>query len=112
MFKVPNTPCAPRHAQLQHLGPVYNRSDDPEATLGGNVDSEKAKRSSEGRHGDAMSGITDAAEGNLDENDIYPEGGLKAWSVVLGSFLLLFSALGTFNIIGLWFVPNVNHWKD
>ena len=113
MFKVPtneDTPRAPRHAQLHKLGPVCNRNDDSEATLGGDVVSEKARQSSEERHGDGMSGITDAVDGgkgNLDENDNYPEGGLKAWSVALGSFFLLFSGLGIMNTIGLWFVSTL-----
>lgn len=34
-----------------------------------------------------------------DEDDDYPEGGLKAWLVVLGSWLALFSALGLMNTL-------------
>ena len=39
-----------------------------------------------------------------DENEEFPEGGLKAWSVVLGSFFALFSALGMMNTIGTYVV--------
>ena len=39
-------------------------------------------------------------EGLVDNNEIYPEGGLKAWSVVLGAFCLLFAGLGLMNTIG------------
>ncbi|KAJ5130959.1 uncharacterized protein N7515_006998 [Penicillium bovifimosum] len=44
---------------------------------------------------DPMSRVTTDAEGNT-----YPEGGLEAWLVVLGSFLGLFGSLGLVNTIG------------
>lgn len=40
-------------------------------------------------------------QSSVDENDKYPEGGLQAWLVVLGSFCLLFAALGIMNTIGM-----------
>jgi MFS family permease len=46
-------------------------------------------------HRDPMSRVTTDAEGNT-----YPEGGLEAWLVVLGSFLGLFGSLGLLNTIG------------
>ena len=36
-----------------------------------------------------------------DENEEYPEGGWKAWSVVLGSFFASFSVIGTMNTSGM-----------
>ncbi|KAK1446075.1 major facilitator superfamily transporter [Colletotrichum melonis] len=36
------------------------------------------------------------------EEETYPEGGLRAWSVVLGSWLALFSALGIMNSIAIF----------
>ncbi|KAJ5436111.1 Major facilitator superfamily domain general substrate transporter [Penicillium cf. griseofulvum] len=44
---------------------------------------------------DPVSRVTTDAEGNT-----YPEGGLEAWLVVLGSFLGLFGSLGLVNTIG------------
>jgi MFS family permease len=44
---------------------------------------------------DPMSRVTTDAEGNT-----YPEGGLEAWLVVLGTFLGLFGSLGLVNTIG------------
>ncbi|KAJ5551578.1 hypothetical protein N7535_000477 [Penicillium sp. DV-2018c] len=44
---------------------------------------------------DPMSRVTTDPEGNT-----YPEGGLEAWLVVLGSFLGLFGSLGLVNTIG------------
>ncbi|KAJ6171835.1 hypothetical protein N7470_000902 [Penicillium chermesinum] len=44
---------------------------------------------------DPMSRVTTDPEGN-----IYPEGGLQAWLVVLGSFLGMFASLGLVNTIG------------
>ncbi|OQE46958.1 hypothetical protein PENCOP_c001G06714 [Penicillium coprophilum] len=44
---------------------------------------------------DPISRVTTDAEGNT-----YPEGGLEAWLVVLGSFLGLFGSLGLVNTIG------------
>ena len=41
------------------------------------------------------------AEGVVDDDENYPEGGLKAWSVVLGSFCLLFAGLGIMNSTGV-----------
>ncbi|KAJ5103353.1 hypothetical protein N7532_003882 [Penicillium argentinense] len=46
-------------------------------------------------HRDPVSRVTTDAEGNT-----YPEGGLEAWLVVLGSFLGLFGSLGLVNTIG------------
>ncbi|KAL3472213.1 major facilitator superfamily domain-containing protein [Aspergillus californicus] len=46
-------------------------------------------------HRDTMSRVTTDADGNT-----YPEGGLKAWLVVLGCFLGLFASLGLVNTIG------------
>ncbi|KAJ5693176.1 hypothetical protein N7462_002599 [Penicillium macrosclerotiorum] len=46
-------------------------------------------------HRDPVSRVTTDDEGN-----IYPEGGLEAWLVVLGSFLGLFGSLGLVNTIG------------
>ncbi|RMJ21442.1 Monocarboxylate transporter [Aspergillus sp. HF37] len=43
----------------------------------------------------SMSRVTTDAEGNT-----YPEGGLRAWLVVFGSFMGLFGALGLLNTIG------------
>ena len=48
--------------------------------------------------GDAGGGIE---RGLVDDNEIFPEGGLKAWSVVLGSFCLLFASLGIMNSTGV-----------
>ncbi|KAJ5492671.1 hypothetical protein N7539_001417 [Penicillium diatomitis] len=44
---------------------------------------------------DPLSRVTTDAEGNT-----YPEGGLQAWSVVIGSFFGLFGSLGLVNTIG------------
>ncbi|EPS30357.1 hypothetical protein POX_b02634 [Penicillium oxalicum] len=44
---------------------------------------------------DPLSRMTTDAEGNT-----YPEGGLQAWSVVIGSFCGLFGSLGLVNTIG------------
>lgn len=46
-------------------------------------------------HRSGMSRVSTDAEGNT-----YPEGGLEAWLVVLGSFLGLFASLGLLNTIG------------
>ena len=46
-------------------------------------------------HRSGMSRVSTDAEGNT-----YPEGGLEAWLVVLGSFLGLFGSLGLVNTIG------------
>ncbi|KAI5803335.1 major facilitator superfamily domain-containing protein [Peziza echinospora] len=37
-----------------------------------------------------------------EEEGEFPEGGLKAWSVVLGSFLFLFGGLGVMNTMGIF----------
>lgn len=40
-----------------------------------------------------------------DENKEFPEGGLQAWSVVIGSFFALFSALTMMNTLGTYILP-------
>ncbi|KAJ5590557.1 hypothetical protein N7450_004529 [Penicillium hetheringtonii] len=55
-------------------------------------------------HRDPMSRVTTDAEGNT-----YPEGGLEAWLVVLGSFLGLFGSLGLVNTIGTFQAYIENH---
>ena len=42
----------------------------------------------------------DSASINRDDHEEYPEGGLRAWLVVLGSWLALFSSLGIMNTLG------------
>ena len=44
-----------------------------------------------------------------DNDDGYPEGGLKAWLVVLGSWLALFSALGLMNTLATFQAYVANH---
>lgn len=55
-------------------------------------------------HRDPVSRVTTDAEGNT-----YPEGGLEAWLVVLGSFLGLFGSLGLVNTIGTFQAYIENH---
>ncbi|KAK2001198.1 hypothetical protein LX36DRAFT_529676, partial [Colletotrichum falcatum] len=52
-----------------------------------------------GKEGDDYLGRTDTAAA---EDEAYPEGGLRAWSVVLGSWLALFSALGIMNSLAIF----------
>lgn len=49
-------------------------------------------------HTDTVGGASTTAA----EEETYPEGGLRAWSVVLGSWLALFSALGIMNSIAIF----------
>ncbi|OBR08756.1 major facilitator superfamily transporter [Colletotrichum higginsianum IMI 349063] len=51
----------------------------------------------EGGDGDHLGRADTAAE-----EETYPEGGLRAWSVVLGSWLALFSALGIMNSLAIF----------
>ena len=59
--------------------------------------------------GEKVNGSTEVARGNGcriggglgDENEEFPEGGFKAWAVVLGSFFALVSSLGIMNTIGM-----------
>lgn len=61
--------------------------------MGTGLDSRRAARETEVSGGSPM-------EAGVGENEDYPEGGVKAWSVVLGSFCLLFAGLGIMNTIG------------
>lgn len=84
--------------------------EDSASTLQGALSASEESRNSKRRVG-SWEGETRAetksplagnkAEGGGDDNDIFPEGGLKAWSVVLGSFCLLFAGLGIMNTIGV-----------
>ncbi|GKT92575.1 riboflavin transporter MCH5 [Colletotrichum tofieldiae] len=47
-------------------------------------------------------GRADTAASTVAEEETYPEGGLRAWSVVLGSWLALFSALGIMNSLAIF----------
>lgn len=47
----------------------------------------------------AVEAQTSEDEGEADDDDGYPEGGVKAWLVVLGSWMALFSALGLMNTL-------------
>lgn len=49
------------------------------------------------------------SEDEEDDDDGYPEGGLKAWLVVLGSWLALFSALGLMNTLATFQAYVANH---
>lgn len=42
-------------------------------------------------------------------NETYPEGGLKAWSVVVGSWFSLFSSLGLMNTVALFQAYILSH---
>ena len=42
-------------------------------------------------------------------NETYPEGGLKAWSVVLGSWFSLFASLGLMNTVALFHAYVLSH---
>ncbi|KAF8477610.1 MFS monocarboxylate transporter [Kalaharituber pfeilii] len=50
--------------------------------------------------GERLSAEKARLEAEQDENENYPEGGLRAWLVVLGSFLLSFAGLGVMNTMG------------
>lgn len=83
--------------------PTSNYSD---SILQGKITGDKAKSSAEVRRSNEKPSLEDlekcrAWEGLRDKSEEFPEGGFKAWSVVLGSFLALFSALGIMNTIGM-----------
>ena len=83
--------------------PVSNHSD---STPQGKIAGKQAKGSTEvGRGNEKLSHEEQEqckTRGGLGvEDDEFPEGGIKAWSVVLGSFCALFSALGIINSIGM-----------
>jgi len=45
------------------------------------------------------------------ENEVtYPEGGLRAWSVILGSFMALVAALGMMNTVGIYHAYIAEHF--
>jgi len=99
----------PHHAlHGHHLVPVPVPAEDSAPTLHGALTEEKGSRkSSVGGRESLQAGNKaererdgDLEEGLVDDNEVFPEGGLRAWSVVLGSFCMLFASLGIMNTIG------------
>lgn len=84
--------------------PVPPVSNDSDPILQGEIAEKKAKGGMEVRSGNDKPSLEEQEQcttpGCLGGEE-YPEGGWKAWSVVLGSFFALFSALGIINTIGL-----------
>ena len=82
-------------------------SSNPDPTFQGEIAGEKAKSSIIVRSVIEKRASLEEQEqcgtqgGSGDDYEEFPEGGLKAWSVVLGSFFALFSSLGIMNTIGM-----------
>jgi MFS family permease len=53
--------------------------------------------------------VTAASTAAASYNETYPEGGLKAWSVVMGSWFSLFASLGLMNTVGLFHAYVLSH---
>ncbi|KAF8456595.1 major facilitator superfamily domain-containing protein [Terfezia claveryi] len=81
---------AQREEKWGGKGCVEGREEEPEAGRESLQTGSKAEVKPEGS----------LKEGLVDDNENFPEGGQKAWSVVLGSFCLLFAGLGIMNTIG------------
>lgn len=112
MFKVPaiedKSVGTGHHAPPSHHPIPVPVSSDSDSTLPGEIVEEKAKDNAEVRRGNEKPSLEDQEQsrtrGSLgDEIEEFPEGGLKAWTVVLGSFLALVSSLGIINTIGMSF---------
>lgn len=80
------TPTTPHHGEADRAG--INLQDAPVTDFTSSADAEKGLHCSDA---DASSVV------KLDGKDDFPEGGLKAWSVVLGSFCGSFSVFGIIN---------------
>ncbi|KAF4889564.1 Riboflavin transporter MCH5 [Colletotrichum viniferum] len=73
------------------------------ANAGGNTyTNPSSNNAADGKDGDFINRVPSAATTTAAEEETYPEGGLRAWSVVLGSWLALFSALGIMNSIAVF----------
>ncbi|KAH9235092.1 hypothetical protein K456DRAFT_1806357, partial [Colletotrichum gloeosporioides 23] len=72
------------------------------ANAGGNTYTNPGNSAADGKDGDFINRVPSAATTTAAEEETYPEGGLRAWSVVLGSWLALFSALGIMNSIAVF----------
>lgn len=76
-----------------------------ESTLLGEIAEKKARSSIIVMKVDGNISLEDqeqsGTQGSGDVNEEFPEGGWKAWSVVVGSFFALFSALAILNTIGM-----------
>ncbi|KAI8271099.1 Riboflavin transporter MCH5 [Colletotrichum sp. SAR 10_98] len=72
------------------------------ANAGGNTYTNPGHSAADGKDGDFINRVPSAATTTAAEEETYPEGGLRAWSVVLGSWLALFSALGIMNSIAVF----------
>jgi len=112
-----DTAIGTAHHSLYGHHPVPVPAEDSASTLNGVSSEEKGRgeRGVEGPEEETAVGRESLQTGNkaegegeggleeelVDDDESYPEGGLKAWSVVLGSFCLLFAGLGLMNTIGV-----------
>jgi hypothetical protein len=87
---------------LAELSVTSTRSQDPKKSM----EQHTLDPTSEGFGGKGLAGLSNAVQAfnsagsSGNDQEIYPEGGLQAWSVVLGSWLALFSSFGLMNILG------------
>ncbi|KAI8154464.1 Riboflavin transporter MCH5 [Colletotrichum sp. SAR 10_65] len=72
------------------------------ANAGGNTYTNPGHSAADSKDGAFINRVPSAATTTAAEEETYPEGGLRAWSVVLGSWLALFSALGIMNSIAVF----------
>ena len=62
-------------------------------------------------HAQSSNGLEKRAtvEACISQDETYPEGGLQAWTVVLGSWFAMFSSLGLMNTIGIFQAYTLSH---
>lgn len=68
------------------------------------------KKTKNRRSATAIGDEEQSVTSSTDDEVSYPEGGLKAWSVVLGSFLGLVAALGMMNTVGIYHAYIAEHF--